>query len=171
MGNFVSFGEKSGVRIVIKNSQHTRTYDNINLDSIDEKVMKDIMVDLNGNDVEIVHFELSTPEKVPYIPSEERLMKMLSMFGMFKAKKNTSGFSSSSQPAPQQRIKIYTMTLNVTFDDKQAEISAKMLLFHVALIMNMLNLECNVDNLSLLGSLKDYRESYSHINEIAALLK
>jgi hypothetical protein len=169
MGNFISTGETTKIGTTIRNGDSVRQFADIKLDNPMDKQLGEMMMQLDGDDVEVVVFSLSQNEKHPYTPSEERLMKLIEMIDTFNRRRPKKGWGKEPPPEERKPIIIKTMMINLTFDDRTKELAAKLLMMHIALIMSKLNMQC--EHSCLMGSMGEFKDMFGKINDMANLLK
>lgn len=162
MGSMFSSGSTSKIEVTVRNGDKVQRFTDIKLDNPTDTQLPQLMLELDGHDVEIIFFSLSTSDKQTYTPSEERLMRLIEMI---EAHKNRKGLEKKEQ---QPLVMIKTMVIDLTLDNKTKDLTAKMMMMHMALIMSKLGVRC--ESMCLMGTMLEFKSIFDKLNDMAALL-
>jgi hypothetical protein len=118
----------------------------------------------------VVYFKLAQDDKHVYVPSEEKVMEVVESIDAFmKAARKGWKTDEEGQARPPEKTHLLMLMIDVKLDDKKKDMAAKMLLFHLALIMSKLDMEC--DDVCLMGGMCEFKSLFGRLNAMVDLLK
>jgi len=174
MGNLFSGGGTPRIEIAVRNGAKTALFTDVRLEgSPDNTQLANLMLSLHSRGdpaeaAEVVYFKLSQDNKHPYMPSEEKLISLMDMIESYRTSTKKGWTSKDDESAPPE-IHIKMLMLDVWPDEKKKELTAKMMMFHIAVVMSKFNMVC--DDVCLMGGMCEFKEMFSRLNDMVCLLK